>query len=160
MKNKLHVWVRKCEPSQAAYHTTTCKSVYWTVKKQRTSICLPALFLSTEQANCGPPVGLVCLDLFVCLSVCAWRVCVAPWRALMAASSRQAHRCLRLCLSRQRQRECAPMWRWPPSAAPPRQCNPFPGCPQCAGLPKQSQIDWVIPAKVAPPCGSKLKLQL
>lgn len=114
-------------------------------KKQRTTICLPALFLSTEQANCvgiWPPVGLVCLDLFVCLSVCAWRACVAPWSKLMAASSRQAHRCLRLCPSRQRQRECALMWRWLPSAAPPRRCNPFPGCPQCAGLPKQSQIDW------------------
>lgn len=159
MKNKLHVWVRKCEPSQAAYHSTTCKSVYWTVKNQRTTICLPALFMSTEQANCvgiWPPARLVCLDLFVFLSVCVWRACVAPWSELMAASSRRAHRCWRLCPSRRRPRECALTWRWPPSAAPPPRRNPFPGCPRCAGLPKHSQIHWVIPVKIAPPCGSKL----
>lgn len=112
-------------------------------QKKSASIFLPARFMSTEQANCvgiSPSVGLVCLDLFVCLSVCAWRACVAPRRELMAASSRRARRCLRPCPSQRHQTGRALMWRWPPSAAPPRRCNPSPGCPRCAGLPKRSKI--------------------
>lgn len=170
MKNKLYVWVRKCEPSQAAYHSTTCKSVYWTVKNKKNNnnkknktknnyLPTSPVYVHRTSKLCGYLASCGAWSawtIFVCWSVCAWRACAAPWRELRAASSRRARRCLRLCPSRRRQREGALMWRWRPCAAPPRRCNPFPGCPRCAGLPKQSQADWVIPVKTAPPCGSKL----